>query len=79
MYYLRFTASIFRIYSLHEDYSFYFVKCFFLRTIVALSHLVMSCNHQLYTKLIDYLLDGLSRDTSASTTRTYIQCIAAIW
>lgn len=48
------------------------------RTIVALSHLVMSCNHPLYAKLIDFLLDGLSRNTSTSTTRTYIQCIAAI-
>lgn len=48
------------------------------RTIVALSHLVMSCNHQLYAKLINFLLDELSRNTSTSTTRTYIQCIAAI-
>ncbi|PSN42416.1 Cullin-associated NEDD8-dissociated protein 1 [Blattella germanica] len=42
------------------------------RTIVALSHLVMSCNHPLYAKLIDFLLDGLSRNTTTSTTRTYI-------
>ncbi|GLG95020.1 Cullin-associated NEDD8-dissociated protein 1 [Gryllus bimaculatus] len=48
------------------------------RTIVALSHLVMSCNHQLYAKLINFLLDGLSRNSNTSTTRTYIQCIAAI-
>lgn len=48
------------------------------RTIVALSHLVMSCNQQLYTKLIDYLLEGLAHNSSTSTTRTYIQCIAAI-
>ncbi|XP_067009322.1 cullin-associated NEDD8-dissociated protein 1 [Anabrus simplex] len=48
------------------------------RTIVALSHLVMSCNHQLYAKLINFLLEGLSRNASTSTTRTYIQCIAAI-
>lgn len=48
------------------------------RTIVALSHLVMSCNHQLYAKLINFLLDGLSRNANTSTTRTYIQCIAAI-
>ncbi|RZF37572.1 hypothetical protein LSTR_LSTR013993 [Laodelphax striatellus] len=48
------------------------------RTIVALSHLVMSCNQALYTKLIDYLLEGLSKNTNTSTTRTYIQCIAAI-
>lgn len=48
------------------------------RTIVALSHLVMSCNQNLYNKLIEVLLDGLTRDSNASTTRTYIQCIAAI-
>uniref|UniRef100_A0A023F571 Putative tata-binding protein-interacting protein n=3 Tax=Triatoma infestans TaxID=30076 RepID=A0A023F571_TRIIF len=48
------------------------------RTIVALSHLVMSCNQSLYNKLIDYLLDGLTKNTSTSNTRTYIQCIAAI-
>ncbi|BES92029.1 Cullin-associated NEDD8-dissociated protein [Nesidiocoris tenuis] len=48
------------------------------RTIVALSHLVMSCNQQLYSKLIEFLLEGLTKDSSASTTRTYIQCIAAI-
>ncbi|KAL1115704.1 hypothetical protein AAG570_005994 [Ranatra chinensis] len=48
------------------------------RTIVALSHLVMSCNQTLYTKLIEYLLEGLTHNTNTSTTRTYIQCIAAI-
>ncbi|XP_049773388.1 cullin-associated NEDD8-dissociated protein 1 [Schistocerca cancellata] len=48
------------------------------RTIVALSHLVMSCNHQIYGKLINVLLDGLTRNVNSSTTRTYIQCIAAI-
>nr|CAD7588886.1 unnamed protein product [Timema genevievae] len=48
------------------------------RTIVALSHLSISCNHTLYAKLMDFLLDGLCRDANPSTTRTYIQCIAAI-
>ncbi|KAI5750482.1 hypothetical protein M8J76_015953 [Diaphorina citri] len=48
------------------------------RTIVALSHLVMSCNLQLYTKLIDFLLEGLTTNKSTSTNRTYIQCFAAI-
>lgn len=48
------------------------------RTIVALSHLVMSCNPQLYNKLIDTLLEGLSNNANTSTTRTFIQCIAAI-
>ncbi|XP_071441523.1 cullin-associated NEDD8-dissociated protein 1 [Hetaerina americana] len=48
------------------------------RTIVALSHLVMSCNNQLYTKLIDFLLEELSKNSQPSTTRTHIQCIASI-
>lgn len=49
------------------------------RTIVALSHLVMSCNAALYNKLIDHLLEGLSSSTSSSVSRTHIQCIASIW
>ncbi|XP_026279732.1 cullin-associated NEDD8-dissociated protein 1 isoform X2 [Frankliniella occidentalis] len=48
------------------------------RTIVALSHLVMSCNQMLYTTLIDFLLEQLSKNSSTSTTRTYIQCIASL-
>lgn len=48
------------------------------RTIVALSHLVMSCNASLYNKLIDHLLEGLSSSTSPSVSRTHIQCIASI-
>ncbi|CAH2102688.1 unnamed protein product [Euphydryas editha] len=48
------------------------------RTIVALSHLVMSCNASLYNKLIDHLLEGLSSSTSSSVSRTHIQCIASI-
>ncbi|XP_041975254.1 cullin-associated NEDD8-dissociated protein 1 [Aricia agestis] len=48
------------------------------RTIVALSHLVMSCNAALYNKLIDHLLEGLSSSTSSSVSRTHIQCIASI-
>ncbi|KAI5635757.1 TATA-binding protein interacting (TIP20) domain-containing protein [Phthorimaea operculella] len=48
------------------------------RTIVALSHLVMSCSADLYKKLIDHLLEGLSASTSPSVTRTHIQCIASI-
>ncbi|XP_053618217.1 cullin-associated NEDD8-dissociated protein 1 [Plodia interpunctella] len=48
------------------------------RTIVALSHLVMSCNSSLYNKLIDHLLEGLGSSTSASVSRTHIQCIAAV-
>ncbi|GBP29292.1 Cullin-associated NEDD8-dissociated protein 1 [Eumeta japonica] len=48
------------------------------RTIVALSHLVMSCNASLYNKLIDHLLEGLGSSTSPSVSRTHIQCIASI-
>lgn len=48
------------------------------RTIVALSHLVMSCNTSLYNKLIDHLLEGLTSSTSSSVSRTHIQCIASI-
>lgn len=48
------------------------------RTIVALSHLVMSCNSTLYTKLIDHLLEGLGASSTASVRRTHIQCIASI-
>lgn len=48
------------------------------RTIVALSHLVLSCNPTLYDRLIDHLLEGLSTNVNNSTTCTIIQCIAAI-
>jgi len=51
----------------------------FFRTIVALGHLVLSCNHQLYSKLIDYLVDDLSTQPPAARSKTSIQCIAAIW
>ena len=49
------------------------------RTIQALGHLVMSCHHVLYVKLIEHLLDGLIKNTNTSTTRTYIQAVGAIW
>lgn len=48
------------------------------RTIVSLSHLVTSCSNTIYARLMDYLIDELSKNTSMSTTRTYIQCIASI-
>ena len=48
------------------------------RTIVALSYLVVSCSTQIYTKLMDYLIDELTKNSNTSTTRTYIQCISAI-
>lgn len=48
------------------------------RTIVALSHLVVSCSPQIYARLMDFLIEELAKNTTMSTTRTYIQCIAAI-
>ena len=49
------------------------------RTIQALAHLVMSCHHTLYVKLMEHLLDGLAKNANTSTTRTYIQAVGAIW
>ncbi|RXG58982.1 Cullin-associated NEDD8-dissociated protein 1 [Armadillidium vulgare] len=48
------------------------------RTIVALSYLVISCSPSIYAKLMNYLIDELSKNKSTSMTRTYIQCISAI-
>jgi len=48
------------------------------RTIVALSHLAMSCHASLYGKLIDHLVSGLTQDATTPRTRTYILCIAAV-
>uniref|UniRef100_A0A8C0UJ71 Cullin associated and neddylation dissociated 1 n=1 Tax=Cyanistes caeruleus TaxID=156563 RepID=A0A8C0UJ71_CYACU len=48
------------------------------RTIIALGHLVMSCGNMVFVDLIEHLLTELSKNDSMSTTRTYIQCIAAI-
>lgn len=48
------------------------------RTIQAMGHLVMSCNHVLYVKLMEHLLDGLVKNAATSTTRTYIQAVGAI-
>jgi len=49
------------------------------RTILALGHLVMSCHHVLYVKLMEHLLDGLAKNANTSITRTYIQAVGAIW
>ncbi|XP_069760081.1 cullin-associated NEDD8-dissociated protein 1 isoform X3 [Narcine bancroftii] len=48
------------------------------RTIIALGHLVMSCGNLVFVDLIEHLLTELAKNESMSTTRTYIQCIAAI-
>lgn len=48
------------------------------RAIIALGYLVMSCNNTLFFELIEFLLTELNKNTSTSTTRTFIQCIGAI-
>ncbi|CAH1772992.1 unnamed protein product [Owenia fusiformis] len=48
------------------------------RSILAIGHLVSSCNSCLFVELIDFLLTELQKNKSTSTTRTYIQCIGAI-
>lgn len=50
----------------------------FQRTIMALGHLVMSCGNLVFIDLIEHLLAELGRNDNMSTTRTYIQCTAAI-
>lgn len=49
------------------------------RSIAACSNLVLSCTNQLYYKLIDHLHEGLSSNVNNTQTRTYIQCVAAVW
>ncbi|MBN3306198.1 CAND1 protein, partial [Amia calva] len=48
------------------------------RGIIALSQLVPSCSSAIFSQLTEHLLTELSRNESTSTTRTYIQCLAAI-
>ena len=48
------------------------------RAIIAIGYLVMSCNNTLFFELIEFLLTELTKNTSTSTTRTFIQCIGAI-
>lgn len=49
------------------------------RTIVALSHLLTSCNTAVYDKIIIRLVEGLEARQNQNMIRTYIQCLAAIW
>ena len=42
-------------------------------------HLVLSANSSLFVELMDHLLTELKQNASHSTTRTFIQCIGAIW
>ncbi|XP_061474477.1 cullin-associated NEDD8-dissociated protein 1-like isoform X1 [Rhineura floridana] len=48
------------------------------RAIIALGHLVLTCNGNIFGELMEHLLAELKRNNSTSTTRTYIQCIAGI-
>ncbi|XP_025019205.1 cullin-associated NEDD8-dissociated protein 1-like [Python bivittatus] len=48
------------------------------RAIIALGHLVLTCNGNIFAELMEHLLSELKRNNSTSSTRTYIQCIAGI-
>lgn len=48
------------------------------RTIVALAHLLTSCNSAVYKQVILHLLVGLEERQNQNMVRTYIQCLAAI-
>lgn len=48
------------------------------RTIVAISHLLTTCDTKFYNKVIDELSNGLKNPKDASTIPTYIQCLASI-
>lgn len=48
------------------------------RTIVALSHLLITCSNSSYNKVIQHLLDGLEKRQNPSMIRTHIQCLASI-
>ena len=40
---------------------------------------MLSANSSLFVELMDHLLAELKLNASHSTTRTFIQCIGAIW
>jgi len=48
------------------------------RTIIALGYLVLSSSTSLFMNLIEFLVKELQKNSSMSTTRTYIQCLGAI-
>ncbi|NXS64618.1 CAND1 protein, partial [Pandion haliaetus] len=48
------------------------------RAIIALGHLVLTCSGNIFSELTEHLLAELKKNESASTTRTYIQCVAGI-
>ncbi|XP_053325783.1 cullin-associated NEDD8-dissociated protein 1-like [Spea bombifrons] len=48
------------------------------RAVLALGHLVQTCNGNLFTELMEHLVAELRKNESTSTTRTYIQCVATV-
>ncbi|XP_073447845.1 cullin-associated NEDD8-dissociated protein 1-like isoform X1 [Aquarana catesbeiana] len=48
------------------------------RAVLALGHLVQTCNGNLFTELVEHLVGEMKKNESTSTTRTYIQCVAAV-
>ncbi|XP_044156534.1 cullin-associated NEDD8-dissociated protein 1-like isoform X1 [Bufo gargarizans] len=48
------------------------------RAVLALGHLVQSCNGNLFTELVEHLVAEMKKNESTSTTRTYIQCVTAV-
>ncbi|KAK2718848.1 cullin-associated NEDD8-dissociated protein 1-like [Artemia franciscana] len=48
------------------------------RTITAISYLVLTCNAQLYEKLIQYLIDGLTRQQDIYRCKSYVLCLGSI-
>ena len=63
-------SSVSKITSLHD------CTCAFVSNA---GHLVLSANGSLFVELMDHLLAELKQNASHSTTRTFIQCIGAIW
>ena len=66
-----FNFTIFSLFTFLKLFGSFYRK----RSIIALGHLVMSCDQTLYLKLINMLLDELSKNQGAQNTRTYIQAI----
>jgi len=48
------------------------------RAILCLGHLVMSCDQTLYIKLINMLMEELSKSNTTNNTRTYIQALGSV-
>ena len=57
-----------------------FVEVFFISSTPSspYSYLVLSSSPALFMVLIDFLVKELKKNSSMSTTRTYIQCLGAI-